>query len=125
MTSFSVPTNFQPQLIRELAAYPVSEVYGKLQSDAVGGGRLSQLLPSVSWQDLRRQAQPISGLTGNEESATIAGEVGEFSVVRPLGFQPLRQSRPPYRSIESTATTCSANDSAHTKMRRRAAVDAR
>lgn len=51
---FSAPTNFQPELIRDIARYSFSEVYGKLQSDVVGGGRLSQLLPTVSLSDLRR-----------------------------------------------------------------------
>ncbi|MEI6438392.1 MAG: U32 family peptidase [Candidatus Omnitrophota bacterium] len=56
MAIFSVPTNFDPCLIEGMAGHGVSEVYGKLQSDAVGGGRLSQLLPSLSFADLRRHA---------------------------------------------------------------------
>ena len=55
--NFSAPTNFDPRLIRGLARYNVTEVYGKLPSDAVGGGRLSQLLPAVSMASLRQHAE--------------------------------------------------------------------
>ncbi len=53
---FSAPTNFDAQLIREIAKFPVTEVYGKLQADAVGGGRMSQVLPTVSLDGVRAHA---------------------------------------------------------------------
>jgi collagenase-like PrtC family protease len=39
--SLSVATNFDPEFLRQAAAYPVAEVYGKLPRDVVGGGRAS------------------------------------------------------------------------------------
>lgn len=53
----SVPTNFDPELIPRIAPYPVFEVYGKLPQDALGGGRLSQVLPDVSLSGIRRHAE--------------------------------------------------------------------
>jgi collagenase-like PrtC family protease len=50
---FSMPTNFDPLLIEQAKDYPVDEVYGKLTADVIGGGRLSQILPSVSFPRLR------------------------------------------------------------------------
>ena len=50
---FSMPTNFDPLLIEQAKAYSVDEVYGKLTADVIGGGRLSQILPSVSFSRLR------------------------------------------------------------------------
>jgi len=50
---FSMPTNFDPLLIEQAKAYPVDEVYGKLTTDVIGGGRLSQILPSVYFSRLR------------------------------------------------------------------------
>lgn len=55
--SFAIPTNFDPELIRNIHHYPVSEVYGKLPADVIGGGRLSQVLPAVSVSDLRQHVQ--------------------------------------------------------------------
>ncbi len=49
-----MPTNFDPSFIERIKGYPVNEVYGKLLTDVVGGGRLSQNLPAVSFSDLRR-----------------------------------------------------------------------
>jgi len=45
---FSVPTNWQDDLIPALPTHGVSELYGKLASDFVGGGRASAILHSVS-----------------------------------------------------------------------------
>ncbi|MCE5186508.1 MAG: hypothetical protein LLF76_10325 [Planctomycetaceae bacterium] len=39
----SVPANYDLQLVPQLARYPVDEVYGKLPSDFVGGGRPSYM----------------------------------------------------------------------------------
>ncbi len=44
----SVATNFDNGLLDAISAYPVTEVFGKLSSDAVGGGRASFALPSTS-----------------------------------------------------------------------------
>ncbi|MHB8417461.1 MAG: U32 family peptidase [Myxococcales bacterium] len=44
---FSVACNFDPDLLDEIAAEPVYEVFGKLTSDYFGGGRPSFYLPSV------------------------------------------------------------------------------
>ena len=44
----SVATNFDDGLLDVLSGYPVTEVFGKLPSDAVGGGRASFTFP-VYW----------------------------------------------------------------------------
>ncbi len=44
----SVATNFDDGLLDAISAYPVTEVFGKLSSDPVGGGRASFTLPSTS-----------------------------------------------------------------------------
>ena len=48
----SVATNFDNQLIGQIADYPVTEIYGKLTSDAVGGGRASYTTQQVNWPTL-------------------------------------------------------------------------
>ena len=44
----SVATNFDDELIRRAKDYPVSELFGKLSSDFVGGGRPTFYLPPIS-----------------------------------------------------------------------------
>ncbi len=44
----SVATNFDKALIESLRQYPVVELFGKLREDAVGGGRASYQLASIS-----------------------------------------------------------------------------
>lgn len=44
----SVATNFDPRLVEELKNYPVTELFGKLREDVVGGGRASYQLGRVS-----------------------------------------------------------------------------
>jgi len=45
---FSVATNFRPDFVDEVACYPeVTEVFGKLSRDPVGGGRASFMLAPV------------------------------------------------------------------------------
>lgn len=44
----SVATNFDDGLLDAISGYPVTEVFGKLSSDPVGGGRASFALPSLS-----------------------------------------------------------------------------
>jgi collagenase-like PrtC family protease len=46
--SFSVATNFRDDLLDALKGRPVSEVFGKLPSDSVGGGRASFTLGPLS-----------------------------------------------------------------------------
>ena len=44
----SVACNFSPDLIDQLAAFPqVHEIYGKMRSDAIGGGRSSYTLGNI------------------------------------------------------------------------------
>lgn len=51
--TLSVAYNFDPALIPRLAAYPeVTEVYGKLDRDIVGGGRSTYTLRPTSWSAL-------------------------------------------------------------------------
>jgi len=46
--SLSVATNFDNGLLDAISSYPVTEVFGKLSSDPVGGGRASFALPPLS-----------------------------------------------------------------------------
>jgi len=54
---FSVATNFQPDLLDALAGYPVAELFGKLPSDSVGGGRASFMLAPLSSRQFRAHVQ--------------------------------------------------------------------
>lgn len=51
---FSLAANYDPDLVAALAAYPVDEVYGKLPTDGVSGGRPRYLSTPLSGADLRR-----------------------------------------------------------------------
>lgn len=48
----SIATNFDPELIEQARDYPVVELFGKLRSDAVGGGRAPYQLNKVSRHQL-------------------------------------------------------------------------
>lgn len=56
-TTFSVATNFCDDLILGLKDYPVKELYGKLNSDIIGGGRSSYLMTKVSKHKLTQHVQ--------------------------------------------------------------------
>lgn len=51
---FTVATNFQNDLIKKINKKEVYEIFGKLTSDFIGGGRASYVLPSISKRRLRR-----------------------------------------------------------------------
>ena len=51
---FSLAANYDPDLIPELAAYPVDEVYGKFPADGISGGRPRYLATPLSKAELRR-----------------------------------------------------------------------
>lgn len=53
----SVACTFEPDQIAALAQYPVYEIFGKLTSDAFGGGRPSFYLPQVDRPALERTVQ--------------------------------------------------------------------
>jgi collagenase-like PrtC family protease len=46
--ALSVATNFDDELINAISEFPVTEVFGKLSSDPIGGGRASFTLPPLS-----------------------------------------------------------------------------
>lgn len=54
---FSLATNFQPDLLDAIDGYPVSELFGKLASDCVGGGRASFMLAPLSKRRFREHVQ--------------------------------------------------------------------
>lgn len=56
----TVAANYDPQVIPELAKYPVSEVYGKFPVDFFGGGRPSYMGTPLSRRDLRRYVASLS-----------------------------------------------------------------
>jgi collagenase-like PrtC family protease len=53
----SVATNFDDGLLDAISAYPVTEVFGKLSSDPVGGGRASFMLPKLSRKRFENHVQ--------------------------------------------------------------------
>ena len=55
--SLSVATNFDDGLLEAIAGYPVAEVFGKLSSDNVGGGRASFALPPLSRRRFERHVK--------------------------------------------------------------------
>jgi len=55
-------TNHSDELLERLVAFPVAGVYGKLESDLVGGGRSSILTPSPGRRGFARQVQKARGL---------------------------------------------------------------
>src|ERR1035437_9707061 len=52
-TKFSLAANYHPELVPQLAAYPIDEVYGKCPTDGVSGGRPRYLATPLSETDLR------------------------------------------------------------------------
>jgi collagenase-like PrtC family protease len=55
--SLSVATNFDDGLLDGISEYPVAEVFGKLTSDHVGGGRASFALPPLSRKRFERHVE--------------------------------------------------------------------
>jgi collagenase-like PrtC family protease len=53
----SLATNFDDVLLDAISTYPVTEVFGKLSSDPVGGGRASFTLPSLSRKRFEQHVQ--------------------------------------------------------------------
>lgn len=53
---FCLATNFDPELIDAVNKYDsdksITEIFGKLAKDIIGGGRHSFVLPKISWKDL-------------------------------------------------------------------------
>ena len=49
----TVAANFDPQIVPEMAKYPVREVYGKLPGDFVGGGRPSYMGVPITNRGIR------------------------------------------------------------------------
>ena len=56
---FSVACNFDPALVDAMKGFPVYELYGKLTSDFVGGGRASFTLPSVGRKKMAAYVQRV------------------------------------------------------------------
>ena len=52
-TRFSLAANYDPDLVPQLAGYPVDEVYGKFPADGISGGRPRYLATPISETDLR------------------------------------------------------------------------
>jgi collagenase-like PrtC family protease len=49
----SVATNFQPDFLDAMEGYPVTELFGKLPSDSIGGGRASFMLSPLTVGQLK------------------------------------------------------------------------
>ena len=54
---FSLATNFDDGLLDAISGYPVTEIFGKLLSDAIGGGRASFTLPPLSRRKFERHVK--------------------------------------------------------------------
>ena len=54
MLEICVATNFDDNLIEQISKYGPHELYGKLKTDCVGGGRPAWVLPEVDWERVRR-----------------------------------------------------------------------
>ncbi|KAF0242084.1 MAG: peptidase [Planctomycetota bacterium] len=54
---FSLATNFEDDLIERIAPHPVRELFGKLSSDAAGGGRASLQIPGIGRRAARRHVE--------------------------------------------------------------------
>ena len=52
-TRFSLAANYDPELVPQLAGYPIDEVYGKFPTDGISGGRPRYLATPLSEADLR------------------------------------------------------------------------
>ena len=59
LPNLCVPTNLQEDLVDKLDFSRITEVYGKLQEDPLGGGRSSVILPNVSRKQLKRHIQSV------------------------------------------------------------------
>ncbi len=53
----SVATNFDDELLTKISEYPVTEVFGKLATDSIGGGRASFTLPPLSRTRFERHVE--------------------------------------------------------------------
>ncbi len=54
---FAVATNFQPDFLKKINKQEVYEIFGKLTSDFIGGGRASYVLPSISKRLLQQHVK--------------------------------------------------------------------
>ncbi len=52
-TKFSLAANYDPEMVPQLADYPVDEVYGKFPTDGISGGRPRYSATPLSETDLR------------------------------------------------------------------------
>lgn len=57
----SVPTNWDIELIHKAKKDNIEEIYGKLAADAVGGGRVSFILPRVSKRAVKKYIETVHG----------------------------------------------------------------
>jgi collagenase-like PrtC family protease len=55
----SVPTNLQDDFLNQIDFQNVSEIYGKLEKDVVGGGRASVLIPDISGKEFRNHVRQV------------------------------------------------------------------
>lgn len=56
---FSIPTNWQPDLIEALKTYPIKELFGSLPQTPVGSGRPAMFLPHVRRNEAAEHIQQV------------------------------------------------------------------
>ena len=59
LSRFSLAANYDPELISQLAPYPVDEVYGKFPDDGISGGRPRYLATPVSETMMRQYIREL------------------------------------------------------------------
>ncbi len=59
ISKFSLAANYDPDLIPQIGAYPVDEVYGKFPADGISGGRPRYLATPLSENELRGYIQRL------------------------------------------------------------------
>lgn len=79
---FSVPTNWQDDLIPKIKKEGVDELYGKLASDYIGGGRPSFMLPHISRKQVSIHIQKAheNGLRFNYLLNALCLDNREFTI---------------------------------------------
>lgn len=104
----SLATNFDNELIDLVKDYPIYEIYGKLKSDLIGGGRPNNALPEISKEKLESHVKKCnevgikfnyllnaSCLSNNEQSKEWQNELYDFlSYLKSIGVKALTVTNP-------------------------------
>lgn len=89
-TRFSLATSYDDRLVEGLRGLPVSELYGKVEDDGLGGGRPRFLVPKVGWRRLVAHvaAARAAGIGFDYLLNAADGATGDLAT--PRGYRRLR-----------------------------------